>query len=67
MFQYPFQKGEQVGLFVVSLLCIIVDTIIVGLRLFAARRAQRSFDWSDAAVVAAWVSRLTGLVTVAAA
>lgn len=56
VFQFPFEKGEQKALFVVSLLCIILDTVIVALRLFAARRVQRAFDWSDAALVVAWVS-----------
>lgn len=59
MFTYPFRTGEQRALFAVSLICIVIDVVIVGLRLFAARRVQRPYDWSDASLVMALVSRQT--------
>lgn len=56
MSQFPFRKGEQIAPFVVTLICIVIDTAIVALRFFAARKVQRAFDWSGAALIAAWVS-----------
>lgn len=56
VFRFPFRESEQVALFVVTFICVVLDTVIVALRLFAGRKGQRAFDWSDAALVAAWVS-----------
>lgn len=55
----PLEKSTQIALFVCSIVFGLINPPVVALRFVARRRAGLGgrFGWSDAAIVAALVSR----------